>query len=116
MNTDTRRLPLQPTMPGQRRARRPWGTLIASHTFLILYCLLSLFPVLVVVLNSVKKPLAIFQTPFVPPSLSTFTLDGYHTLAQNAHFGLYTLNSLTVTLGSLLLILLAGCAAAFAFS
>ena len=112
MNTDARLLTAQPAAPGRGRAGRPWGMLIASHTFLIFYCLLSVFPVLVVVLNSVKKPLSIFQAPFVPPTLSTFTLEGYQTLAQNANFGLYTFNSLTVTLGSLLLILLAGSAAA----
>lgn len=116
MNTDTRRLPMPSSAPDKRRVRRPWGVLIASHTFLMFYCIVSLFPVLVIVLNSVKKPLAIFQAPFVPPAPSTFTLDGYQTLAQNANFGLYTLNSLTVTLGSLLLILLAGSAAAFALS
>lgn len=116
MNTDARLLTVQPAAPGRGRAGRPWGMLIASHTFLIFYCLLSVFPVLVVVLNSVKKPLSIFQAPFVPPTLSTFTLEGYQTLAQNANFGLYTFNSLTVTLGSLLLILLAGSAAAFALS
>ena len=116
MNTDARLLTAQPAAPGRGRAGRPWGMLIASHTFLIFYCLLSVFPVLIVVLNSVKKPLSIFQAPFVPPTLSTFTLEGYQTLAQNANFGLYTFNSLTVTLGSLLLILLAGSAAAFALS
>ena len=116
MNTDVRLLTAQPAAPGQGRVGRPWGMLIASHAFLIFYCLLSVFPVLVVVLNSIKKPLSIFQAPFVPPTPSTFTLEGYQTLAQNANFGLYTFNSLAVTLGSLLLILLAGSAAAFALS
>lgn len=106
----------QTTKPLGRRASRPWAALVASHTFLISYCLLCLFPVLVVVFNSFKVPLAIFGQPFVPPTPDTFTLDGYKTLAQNANFGLYTFNSLFVTVGSLAVILLAGAAAAFALS
>ena len=104
------------TKPLGRRASRPWAALVASHTFLIAYCLLCLFPVLVVVFNSFKVPLAIFGQPFAPPTPDTFTLDGYKTLAQNANFGLYTFNSLFVTVGSLAVILLAGAAAAFALS
>ena len=104
------------TKPLGRRASRPWAALVASHTFLIAYCLLCLFPVLVVVFNWFKVPLAIFGQPFVPPTPDTFTLDGYKTLAQNANFGLYTFNSLFVTVGSLAVILLAGAAAAFALS
>ena len=116
MKTDMRLLTAQSSGPRTGRVRRPWGVLIASHAFLLAYSLLCLFPVLVVILNSVKQPLAIFRTPFVPPTTSTFTLEGYQTLVQNANFGLYTFNSLTVTVGSLLLILLAGSAAAFALS
>ena len=106
----------QNARPAVRRARRPWAVLVASHTFLVAYCLLCLFPVLVVVLNSFKQPLAIFAQPFVPPIPDTFTLEGYKTLAQNANFGLYTFNSLFVTVSSLAVILLAGSAAAFALS
>ncbi len=104
------------SQPKRSYARFSWLEVAVGHSLLICYSLLCLFPVLVVVLNSFKQPLAIFNAPFVPPTPDTFTLDGYKTLAENANFGLYTLNSLTVTLSSLGLILLAGSAAAFALS
>lgn len=95
--------------------KRPAATL-AAHAVLLFYTALALFPVLLVLINSVKARLAIFRTPYAPPTPATFDLVGYETVLSGANFPLYFLNSLTVTLVSLGLILLTGSLAAFALA
>lgn len=105
------------------QSRRAKGNFIESklprlggHIFLILYCLISLFPIVMMVLNSFKGQMAIFSEPFALPNTETLSLDGYRSLFQGANFGGYAINSLTVTVTSLGLILLMGSMAAFALS
>ncbi|MGI8748473.1 MAG: carbohydrate ABC transporter permease [Deinococcus sp.] len=93
--------------------RRPQ---LLAHLALLLYTVLALFPTVMVIMNSFKDRLSIFSHPFAPPTPGTFTLEGYRTLTDAANFPLYFGNSLTVTLGSLLLILLTGSMAAYALS
>jgi raffinose/stachyose/melibiose transport system permease protein len=102
----------------QRRVPRPqtWPALLASHVFLILYCALALFPIVLMIINSFKDQLSIFSAPFALPNAETFTLEGYKTLFAGTNFGGYVLNSLTVTVASLTLILITGSMAAFALS
>jgi raffinose/stachyose/melibiose transport system permease protein len=75
-----------------------------------------LFPVLLIILNSFKDRITIFSAPFALPSADSFTLDGYATLVSGSHFEWYFLNSLCVTVCSLLLILIVGSMAAFALA
>ncbi|UBV44499.1 carbohydrate ABC transporter permease (plasmid) [Deinococcus taeanensis] len=89
---------------------------VLGHLVLIFYTLLAILPTLLIIVNSFKDRLTIFSHPFALPTASTFTLDGYHTLASSANFSLFFLNSLLVTLGSLALILLLSSMAAFALS
>ena len=89
---------------------------VATHAVLIAYAVVALFPVLLIILNSFKDRLTIFGAPFALPWGDTFTLDGYATLGSSAHFEWYFLNSLVVTTGSLLLILIVGSMAAFAIA
>jgi len=93
-----------------------WPQVIATHIALIAYSALALFPVLLVIVNSFKNKLLIFSAPFALPNASSFTLDGYKTLQATANFPAFFLNSLLVTGGSLLLILLVSSMAAFALS
>lgn len=95
--------------------KRPLATL-SAHAILLTYTVLALFPVLLVVANSVKARLAIFRTPYALPNAETFDLIGYATVFGSANFPLYFRNSLTVTLASLALILLVSSLAAFALS
>ena len=88
----------------------------ATHAVLIAYAVVALFPVFLIILNSFKDRLTIFGAPFALPWADTFTLDGYATLGSSAHFEWYFLNSLFVTAGSLLLILIVGSMAAFALA
>jgi raffinose/stachyose/melibiose transport system permease protein len=86
------------------------------HGLLIGYTVVALFPVVLVVLNSLKQRNAIFSEPIAPPSAETFSLVGYETLARRADFPGYFGNSLIVTLSSMALVLFAGSMAAFALS
>ena len=103
-------------VPGNLRPRSSRRPQVLAHLGLIVYSLIALFPTLMIVMNSFKDRSTIFSAPFAFPTASTFSLDGYRTLAESANFPLYFLNSLTVTVGSLLLILLVSSMAAYALS
>jgi raffinose/stachyose/melibiose transport system permease protein len=86
------------------------------HALLIGYTLIALFPIVLVMLNSLKERNAIFDAPAAPPNAETFSLVGYETLARRADFPGYFANSLIVTVSSMALVLLIGSMAAFALS
>lgn len=92
------------------------GTQILAHIGLIFFTLLATLPTLLIVMNSFKDRQNIFAHPFALPNAESFTLEGYKTVASAANFGLFFLNSLTVTVGSLFLIILVSSMAAFALS
>jgi raffinose/stachyose/melibiose transport system permease protein len=89
---------------------------IAVHIVLLAYTALALFPVVLVVINSVKNRRAIFASPYTFPTSETWDPVGYETLLKNTNFDQYFFNSLTVTIGALFLILLFGSMASFALS
>jgi raffinose/stachyose/melibiose transport system permease protein len=86
------------------------------HAALLAYAAVALFPVILVVINSFKGRQAIFRNPYALPTAETFSLVGYETVFERANYPIYFMNSMIVTLGALLLIFLAGSAAAFALS
>jgi raffinose/stachyose/melibiose transport system permease protein len=88
----------------------------AAHLVLILYTIVALFPIVLVLVNSIKTRKAIFGAPLVPPTPETFTLVGFQTVLAQGDFALYFANSLIVTVVSLFLILLLGAMAAFALA
>jgi raffinose/stachyose/melibiose transport system permease protein len=87
-----------------------------AHLVLIVYTVVALFPIILVLVNSVKTRKAIFGAPLVPPTPETFTLEGFQTVLAQGDFTLYFANSLIVTVVSLFLILLLGAMAAFALA
>jgi raffinose/stachyose/melibiose transport system permease protein len=97
-------------------ARRQLTSQAMAHLVLATYTVIALFPILLVLMNSLKTRKAIFGTPLAPPTPETFTLQGFQTVLVQGDFVLYFGNSLTVTLVSLFLILLLGAMAAFALS
>lgn len=86
------------------------------HLVLLCYTALALFPIGLILINSVKTRAAIFDNPLALPSVETFSLIGFHKVLANTNFLLYFGNSLCVTLGALLLIVLCGAMAAWALS
>lgn len=98
------------------KARHPLGRTAAAHAILIAYTVISLFPVFVVFLNSVKSRRAIFAEPLALPGSDSFELIGYQTVFAQGEFALYFVNSFAVTMASLVCVLLFGAMAAFALS
>ncbi len=92
------------------------GQLLLAHLALLAYTALALFPVFLVVINSVKGRRAIFQSPYALPNRDTWDLVGYEKVLDNSNFPDYFLNSITVTVGALFFILLAGSMAAWALA
>jgi raffinose/stachyose/melibiose transport system permease protein len=88
----------------------------AIHAVLVIYTIIALFPAVLVVMNSMKERLAIFGSPYTPPTPETFDLVGYQTVFSSARFDLFFLNSLIVTVVSLTVILVISSMAAFALS
>jgi raffinose/stachyose/melibiose transport system permease protein len=88
----------------------------AAHAILIAYTLLALYPVFLIVINSMKSRRAIFNDPLSLPTRDTFDLVGFHTVLEQGNFLLYFQNSLIVTVASLFFALLFGAMAAFALA
>lgn len=86
------------------------------HIILLSYSLLTLFPLFMVFLNSLKSRRAIFGDPLGMPIGKAFSSKGYNTVLEKSDFPLFFGNSLTITCVSLFLILLLGAMAAHALS
>jgi len=93
-----------------------WAYQIIPHIILIGYCVIALYPIVLIVINSFKSRAGIFGAPYAFPTAETFSTIGYDTVFSRASFGTNFLNSLIVTGVSLALILLTGAMAAFALS
>lgn len=89
---------------------------IGKHTVLLAYTFVALFPIVLVVMNSFKARNAIFGSPISPPTAATFSTIGYETINRRGEFPTWLTNSVIVTGGSLLLVILFGAMAAFALS
>jgi raffinose/stachyose/melibiose transport system permease protein len=90
--------------------------LLGAHAILLAYTALALFPIVLILINSFKTRKAIFQTPYALPNSETWSTIGYETVFKRANFPDYFVNSLIVTLGALVLILIAGTMAAWALA
>ena len=103
--------------PAQRRAaRRATISRLAPHVVLLFFSALAVLPILLILINSFKDRSAIFGNPYALPLPGTLSLSGYSTVLVRSDFSRYFLNSLIVTLVSMLLILLTGAMASFALS
>jgi raffinose/stachyose/melibiose transport system permease protein len=101
-----------------RRANLPRPRLgrIAVHGALLFYTLVALGPILLILINAFKSRRAIFSEPLALPTAKTFSVVGFDKVLAKSDFGLYFANSLTVTIGSILLVLAAGSMAAWALT
>jgi raffinose/stachyose/melibiose transport system permease protein len=98
------------------QARRSISRTAAAHAALLLYTIIALFPVLLIVMNSLKSRQAIFGAPLTFPGPHTFDLVGYTTVFSQSNFASYFANSLIVTIVSLAGIVTFGAMAAFALA
>ena len=99
-----------------RLARTVTPSAIGKHAVLIGYTTIALFPIVLVVMNSLKARNAIFGEPIAPPTTSTFSTIGYDTIGRRGEFPTWLSNSVIVTGVTLLLVLVFGAMAAFALS
>jgi raffinose/stachyose/melibiose transport system permease protein len=99
-----------------RLARTVTPSAIGKHAVLIGYTTVALFPIVLVVMNSLKARIAIFGEPIAPPTTSTFSTIGYDTIGKRGEFPTWLSNSVIVTGVTLLLVLVFGAMAAFALS
>jgi raffinose/stachyose/melibiose transport system permease protein len=83
---------------------------------LTMYSLIAIFPIVMILMNSIKAKKAIFGAPFAFPTSETFSLIGYETVTERSTFHIYFLNSAIVTSVALLLTLFIGAMAAFALA
>ncbi|MBN2761134.1 MAG: carbohydrate ABC transporter permease [Rhodobacteraceae bacterium] len=97
-------------------ARGNLGRTAAAHAILIVYTILALYPVFLILINSVKSRRAIFNDPLALPTAQTFDPIGFQTVLEQGNFLLYFQNSLIVTVASLFFVLLFGAMAAFALA
>jgi len=89
---------------------------VGKHAVLLGYTAIALFPIALIVMNSFKERRAIFKQPLELPTAETFSLVGYETLGKRGDFPAYMLNSVMVTGGTLILVILFGSMAAFALA
>lgn len=96
------------------RVRRLDFGSVASQLILAGYSVVVLYPVLLIVINSLKQRRAIFGAPLSLPTPQSLTFSGYATVLVRSDFPLYFFNSLVLTVCSLTFILLFGAMAAHA--
>ena len=95
---------------------RQWIEKSIPIIILTIYAAISLFPIVLILVNSFKAKKAIFGAPFEFPTSETFSLIGYETVLDRATFHIYFLNSGIVTFAALVLTLFIGAMAAFALA
>lgn len=95
---------------------RPDFGRLSVHLALLAYTALALFPIALILINAVKSRAAIFDDPLALPSAQSLSWVGFAKVLASTDFMLYFTNSLIVTGGSLLLIVLLGAMAAWALS
>ena len=98
------------------RSSQTFISRFVTYSILLGAMVVALFPIVLVIMNSLKTRKAIFSAPLAPPTPETFSLGGYETVLARSNFGHYFVNSMTVTLVSMFLILLLGAMAAYALS
>ena len=91
---------------------RRMGTRTLIQLLLIANAFLVLYPIAIMFLSGFKSTREIFRNPFGLPE--TWTLQNYITIWQETNFPLYFRNSLIVTGGAILLILVFGVMASYA--
>jgi len=87
---------------------------IPSHIAMVIWCIVSLFPVYMMILNSFKERANIYKDPFGLPT--KWTLDNYKYVFDNSQFIRYFGNSLFVVVLSLFMIILLGTLCSYALA
>jgi raffinose/stachyose/melibiose transport system permease protein len=89
---------------------------LAVHGALLLYTVIALGPILLILMNSFKTRRAIFSDPLGFPIGKSFSMVGFDKVLAKSDFGLYFTNSVIVTIGSLVVVLITAAMAAWAMT
>jgi len=92
------------------------GKKVMMHAVLLTYTLIALFPIFVIIINSLKTRKAIFNDPLALPTPDTFSTIGFEQVLLRSDFLLYFNNSLIVTVIALFFVLLFGAMSAWALT
>jgi len=84
------------------------------HVIMIIWCLIVLFPIYVLIINSFKTRLSIYINPFGLPS--KFNFSNYSTIFKDSAFLVYFKNSFVVVILSLLFMIIFSSLAAYALA
>lgn len=87
---------------------------IPSHILLSIWSVIAMFPVWILLINTLKNKKEIYGNPFGFPG--TWTLENYRSVMADSNFFNYFRNSFVVVVGSLFLILLLGSLCAYALA
>lgn len=87
---------------------------IPSHIIMVIWSIITLFPIYIMILNSFKERANIYKDPFGLPT--TWTLDNYNYVFSNSQFFRYFGNSLMVVVLSLFIIILLGSLCSYALA
>lgn len=87
---------------------------IPSHVIMVIWSIVTLFPVYIMILNSFKERANIYKDPFGLPA--KWTLDNYNYVFNNSQFFRYFGNSLMVVVLSLFIIILLGSLCSYALA
>jgi raffinose/stachyose/melibiose transport system permease protein len=102
-------------MQNTRKRKSSWATeRIVVHLLLLLFVALALGPILLVIMNSFKTTPAIFMGPFQFPAGKTFSLSGYERVFTRGNIAGNYVNSLIVTVSTVVLTVMTAALAAFA--
>jgi raffinose/stachyose/melibiose transport system permease protein len=94
--------------------KRAGKTPTASYIVLSIWTLIVLFPIWTMIINSFKFKLAIYKDPFGIPSKWNF--ESYLSVFRDSEFLIYFKNSIVVTVGSIVVILIIGSLAAYSLA
>lgn len=108
--------PVTPATPAQAGSSRIDIGRLMVHAALLAYTALALFPIALILINSVKTRAAIFDDPLALPSMESLTFSGFVKVIESTNFLHYFGNSLIVTLLALFCIVLFGAMASWALS
>jgi len=87
---------------------------VLYHVIMAIWCLIVMFPIYVLVINSFKTRLSIYINPFGIPS--KFNFKNYSAVFRDSDFLVYFKNSFVVVILSLLIMLIFSSLAAYAFA
>lgn len=87
---------------------------IPSHILLSIWSLIAMFPVWILLINTLKNKKEIYGNPFGFPA--AWTLENYRSVIADSNFFNYFRNSFFVVVGSLFLILMLGSLCAYALA